>query len=96
MYRESTTNMGALKRITDEYFGDTTSEEDLMVLNPAKRERITIFDDDKLLSEYHTNLLHDGASMFFKLGVFSSLYDVLKSMGVKVYNTPRYSDNRLG
>ncbi len=84
MYRESTTNMGALKRITDEYFGDTTSEEDLMVLNPAKRERITIFDDDKLLSEYHTNLLHDGASMFFKLGVFSSLYDVLKSMGVKV------------
>lgn len=76
--------MGVIDKLTKEYFGDTTREEDLVVLIPAKREKITIIDEDKLLSEDHTNLLHDGASMFFKLGVFSSLYDVLKSMGVKV------------
>ena len=76
--------MGVIDKLTKEYFGDTTREEDLAVLIPAKREKITIIDEDKLLSEDHTNLLHDGASMFFKLGVFSSIYDVLKSIGVKV------------
>lgn len=76
--------MGVLDKLTKEYFGDTIREEELVVLSPVKREIITIIDKYKLLSASHTNLLHDGASMFFKLGAFTSIYDLLKSMGVKV------------
>lgn len=93
MYRESTTNMGALKRITDEYFGKLLRKEDWLVLLPRKEEDIDIIDDydllNKCLSEdmsgYLRRILQEVVSLDFTFGGYTSLADVLNSLNVKVH-----------
>ena len=85
--------MGALKRITDEYFGKLLRKEDWLVLLPRKEEDIDIIDDydllNKCLSEdmsgYLRRILQEVVSLDFTLGGYTSLADVLNSLNVKVH-----------
>ena len=76
--------MGVLKGLTDEYFGEKKGEEDCLVLTPRKREDITIIDEDELLTSYLFDMLQNGASLDFRLGGYSSLANMLNTLGVKV------------
>ena len=77
--------MGVLKTMTEEYFGRTKRKEDMLVLSPKKRNNITIIDKDKLLTATQLDLLQDAASLDFNLGGYSSLADMLNTLGVEVH-----------
>ena len=77
--------MSVILKITEEYFGKTKRKEDMLVLIPKKREKITIIDKDGLLTTHQLNLLQDAASLDFNLGGYSSLADMLNTFGVEVH-----------
>lgn len=85
MYRGSHRKMGILKGLTDEYFGEIKREEDYLVLKPSKMEDITIIDEDKLLTPYLYDILQNGASLDFRMGGYSSLANMLNTLGVNVH-----------
>ena len=93
MNRESQINMGALKRMTGEYFGKLLRREDWLVLLPRKKEDIEIIDDHDLLNKclsedmsgYLRKILQDVVSLDFSFGCYTSLADMLNSLGVKVH-----------
>ena len=85
MYRGLHRKMGILKGLTDEYFGEIKREEDYLVLKPSKKEDITIIDEDKLLTPYLYDILQNGASLDFRMGGYSSLANMLNTLGVNVH-----------
>ena len=77
--------MGVLKTMTEEYFGRTKRKEDMLVLSPKKRNNINIVDKNKLLNPTQLDLLQDAVSLNFNLGGFTSLADILNTIGVEVH-----------
>lgn len=85
MCRISKRMMGVLKTMTEEYFGRTKRKEDMLVLSPKKRNNINIVDKNKLLNPTQLDLLQDAVSLNFNLGGFTSLADILNTIGVEVH-----------
>lgn len=85
MCRISKRMMGVLKTMTEEYFGKTKRKEDMLVLSPKKRNNINIVDKNKLLNPTQLDLLQDAVSLNFNLGGFTSLADILNTIGVEVH-----------
>lgn len=70
--------------MTDEYFGETKRDEECLILMPRVRENIVIEDKYDMLTKAQNELLQNGASLDFCLDDYTSLANVLNTMGVKV------------
>ncbi len=85
--------MGALKKMTDEYFGKLLRREDWLILWPRKKVVIDIIDDNDLLNKclsedmsgYLKEKIQEVVSLDFTLGGYTSLADMLNSLDVKVH-----------
>lgn len=87
--------MGALKKMTEEYFGKLLRKENWLIFpeKTDKRENINIIDDNNLLdkcmskemSGYLKGILQNVASLDFTFGGYTSLANILNSLGVQVH-----------
>lgn len=79
--------------MTDEYFGKLLRREDWLSFMQEEKEDIDIIDDDDLLNKclseamsgYLREIIQDVVSLDFSFGGYTSLADMLNSLGVKVH-----------